>query len=237
MLLSESFSKSAGRYDMLTKLNPGYRRELRRAAKQLRDLLNESGKARPVLWDIGCGTGLSTRALLTVMPDARIIGIDASSGMLDYARAKSWPADTRFVTKRVEEVEGSTLPELSDQPDGIFAAYLLRNVDEQNRTAVLASLRRQLKTGAPLVLHDYSVAESRRAQIKWTAVCFTIIIPLGALVGAKTSLFTYLWRSVIDNDATQTVVDRLNHAGLRRVGVKTARGWHRRILHTYTAIK
>lgn len=237
MSLSDSFSFSARRYDLLTRLNPGYHRELRAAARQLAELVGEEADDQPLIWDLGCGSGLSTRAVLLAIPHARVIGIDASSGMLDHARAKSWPEGTRFLLERVEELENHTAPELAEAPAGIFAAYLLRNVPRQRRTEVLASLQRQLKPGAPLVLHDYSVSESSWAQVKWTTVCFAIIIPLGVLVGAKTSLFIYLWRSVMDNEPTQTVLDRLREAGLRNTSVSTARGWHRRILHTYQAIK
>ena len=237
MSLSDSFSFSARRYDFLTRLNPGYRRELRAAARQLAEALREQPPERPLIWDLGCGTGLSTRALLKTLPQARIVGIDASAGMLAEARTKSWPDGTRFVLGRVEQLEHNSAPELVEAPDAIFAAYLLRNVPRQHRTDVLTSLQRQLKPGAPLVLHDYSVSESRFAQVKWTIVCFAIIIPLGTLAGAKTSLFIYLWRSVMDNDSTQTVLDRLRAAGLHNIAVSTARGWHRRILHTYQAVK
>ncbi|GAA2045412.1 class I SAM-dependent methyltransferase [Yaniella flava] len=237
MSLSDSFSFSARRYDFLTRLNPGYRRELRAAARQLAEALDEQPPERPLIWDLGCGTGLSTRALLKTMPQARVVGVDASAGMLDHARAKTWPEGTQFLQERVEQLEDNPAPELAEAPDGIFAAYLLRNVPSQHRTEVLASLQRQLKPDAPLVLHDYSISESRLAQVKWTTVCFAIVIPLSALVGAKTGLFTYLWRSVMDNDSTQTVLARLQQAGLHNVKSSTARGWHRRILHTYTAIK
>ena len=75
MLLSEAFTSSAKRYDLLTRLNPGYQRELRRAARKLAAMLDDTD--RPVIWDLGCGTGLSTRALLKTIPNAQVIGVDA----------------------------------------------------------------------------------------------------------------------------------------------------------------
>ena len=235
MFLADAFTTSARRYDLLTKLNPGYRRELRRATRTLAELLQVPTGRRPVVWDLGCGTGLSTQAILESLPDARIVGVDASAGMLEAARAKPWPAGTVFVLDRVEHLAENSAPALADAPDGVFAAYLLRNVPETERTAVLARIRRLMKPGAGLVLHDYSVTESAWAQAKWTAVCCAIIIPLAAVTGAHISLFTYLWRSVLRNDATQTVLQRLEHAGFERPAVSTARGWHRKILHTYVA--
>lgn len=232
MSLSEAFSRSARRYDLLTRLNPGYRRELRRATKALANRLANSDS--PVIWDLGCGTGLSTQALLDTVPDARVVGVDASEGMLNFARAKSWPHGTQFILERVENLASNEA--FADAPDGVFAAYLLRNVPEAERTAVLTSIRELMKPGTPLVLHDYSVSESRWAQAKWTIVCFAIVIPLATLAGAKTSLFTYLWKSVLANEATATVLQRLVQAGFRRASVTTAKGWHRKVLHTYTAV-
>lgn len=234
MSLSEAFSLSARRYDLLTRLNPGYRRELRRATRKLAELLDADGT--PVIWDLGCGTGLSTKALLETIPNAHVIGVDASAGMLDHARAKAWPKGTQFVLDRVENLAQEPAPELAEAPDGVFAAYLLRNVPETERTAVLSSIRDLMKPGTPLVLHDYSVSESNWAQAKWTLVCFMIVIPLAAVTGAKIGLFTYLWRSVMDNESTQTVVQRLARAGFQRAAVSSAGGWHRKVLHTYTAL-
>jgi len=231
MLLSEAFTSSARRYDLLTRLNPGYQRELRRAARKLATMLDHTG--RPVIWDLGCGTGLSTRALLKAMPHAKIIGVDASAGMLEAARAKDWPAETEFILDRVENLVAN--PQLDETPDGVFAAYLLRNIPAEDRTEVLASIREFMGPDSPLVLHDYSVADSNAARAKWTLVCFMIVIPLAALTGAKTSLFTYLWRSVMDNDTTANVLTRLATAGFRDATVSTAKGWHRKVLYTYTA--
>lgn len=232
MSLSEAFSRSALRYDLLTRLNPGYRRELRRAAKALANSLVNNKS--PVIWDLGCGTGLSTQALLDTMPDALVVGVDASEGMLNLAREKTWPNGTEFMLERVENLASNDA--FADAPDGVFAAYLLRNVPEAERTTVLASIRGLMKPGTPLVLHDYSVSESQWAKAKWTIVCFAIVIPLATLAGAKTSLFTYLWKSVLDNETTATVLQRLVQAGFERASVNTAKGWHRKVLHTYTAV-
>ncbi|GAA4107403.1 methyltransferase [Enteractinococcus coprophilus] len=236
MLLAEAFTTSARRYDLLTKLNPGYRRELRSATRKLAELLDVPPGRRPVIWDLGCGTGLSTQALLKTLPNARIVGVDASAGMLAAARAKPWPDGTAFVLDRVEQLPENPAPELATAPDGVFAAYLLRNVPEAERTVALESIRALMKPGTPLVLQDYSVVESQWAQTKWTLVCFGIIIPLAAATGAQASLFTYLWRSVMRNDATRTVLTRLARAGFERATVTSARGWHRKVLHTYVAL-
>src|SRR5258705_147728 len=62
---------------------------------------------------------------------------------------------------------------------GIRAAYLLRNLGEPN--AALRSFYALLKPDAPLALHEYSVADSARSRLVWTAVCWGVIIPMGKL--------------------------------------------------------
>lgn len=241
MTLSDAFTRSARRYDLLTWLNPGYGRELRDAAEDLaagighREEQDHDQAPSPRIWDLGCGSGLSTRALLRAMPTACIVGLDSSTGMLEQARIKSWPSTTQFLLGGVEELPTHPEPALEEQPDGIFAAYLFRNLPPAARDATLAHLSTRLRPGGRLLVHDYSISESLRARIVWSLVCWLIVIPLSRIVGADPGLYRYLWRSVRENDSTVRFRGRLLEAGFEEVAVRTGRGWHRGILHTYTA--
>ena len=54
-----------------------------------RDLLSHIVDIAPkLLFDIGCGPGNSTELLRNAFPNARIVGVDCSSNMLDVARAR-----------------------------------------------------------------------------------------------------------------------------------------------------
>ena len=58
---TEAFDRGAGHYDLMVALNPGYHRELRRAAGAL---IERVGDGRGLsLIDLACGSGASTRAL------------------------------------------------------------------------------------------------------------------------------------------------------------------------------
>ena len=70
------FDRVARRYDLLTGMNPGYRKHLRWSAERMR----MPPTAR--ILDLCCGTGLSTEALVRSYPRARVTGLDASAGML-----------------------------------------------------------------------------------------------------------------------------------------------------------
>src|SRR4029453_14657790 len=110
--VAAAFDEVAPSYDLLVALNPGYHAPLRSAADALLEWLPRSKPAgsQPLvhLLDLGCGSGASTRAVQQAAQavDLRsvIVGIDASTGMLEQARAKHWPAGVRFEVGQAEEI-------------------------------------------------------------------------------------------------------------------------------------
>jgi ubiquinone/menaquinone biosynthesis C-methylase UbiE len=242
--LSAAFDEVAPSYDFMVALNPGYHAHLRSAADALVEWLPRSKPAGAQslahLLDLGCGSGASTRAVQeaagAVDLHSVIVGIDASAGMLEQARAKHWPPGIRFEVGQAEEITGRRESwGLGDHIQGAFAAYLFRNVAD--RDAVLTGLYDLLADGGVLVVQEYSIAGSRRARLVWAAVCWLVIVPLGWLTSRRTRLYRYLWRSVRYFDSVQTFVDRLYRAGFVDVEVRTMPGWQRGILHTFRARK
>ena len=243
--LTAAFDEVAPRYDLMVALNPGYHAHLGMAANGLVELLPRSQSASEPssiqLLDLGCGSGASTRAVLEAVQAAglrfAIVGADASAGMLDQARAKSWPASVRFEVGLAEELVGSGEWLGFDDPiQGVFAAYLFRNVAERDK--LLAGLFDLLADGGVVVVQEYSIAGSGLwPKALWTAVCWLAIIPLGWLTSRRSRLYRYLWQSVRSFDSVQTFVDRLHGAGFVDVEVRTVPGWQRGILHTFRARK
>ena len=223
-----AFDDAAPGYDLMVRLNPGYHRHLRAAAQAFLPL----ARGRTRLVDLGCGSGASTRALLDVLGDCEIVGVDASAGMLAQARRKDWPSGVRFVHGPAESLGTARADwDLAEPVGGILAAYLFRNVDD--RESVLAAAYQVLAPGAPLVVQEYSVAGSWRARLVWTLVCWLVVIPLGWLTSRQTRLYRYLWRSVLQFDTVEEFADRLRRAGFVDVEVDQVGGWQRGILHTF----
>lgn len=225
------FDAAAGTYDGLVGASPGYHEQLRLSA--LRMQLPRGGAGLRLL-DVGCGTGASTAALLAAAPEATIIAVDASAGMLEQARAKNWPSTVTFVHAPAEDL-AEVLGEAGwQQPfDGILAAYLVRNLTDPD--SVLRTLRDLLRPGAPLAVHDYSLAGSLASQALWTAVCWGVIIPLGRIRSGRTALYRYLWRSVLRFDRAAVLVARLRRVGFTQVTADPVPGWERMIVHTFVA--
>jgi ubiquinone/menaquinone biosynthesis C-methylase UbiE len=220
-----AFDVGAAAYDRLVGANPGYHAHLRLSARRMR--LPGRGEGLRLL-DAGCGTGASTAALVSVAPEAEIVAIDASKGMLDEALAKRWPASVRFVHGRVEELREHGI----DGPfDGILAAYLVRNLPDPD--AQLRTFRSLLRPGGTLAVHEYSVRDSAVAQLIWHAVCWGIIIPAGWRHTRNTTLYRHLWRSVLAFDGVARFRNRLRKAGFTAVHSETVPGWQHNIVHTF----
>ncbi|MFE3518977.1 class I SAM-dependent methyltransferase [Streptomyces sp. NPDC059166] len=224
--LARAFDHASLTYDRLTALNPGYRSDLFRSARRLR--LPRGGRGLRVL-DLGCGTGASTRALLRSAPYARITAVDASSGMLERARAKRWPANVRFLHRSAEEL--STTDD-DGSFDAVFAAYLFRNVADPD--AVLGAVRTLLRPGGRLLVHEYSLSGSPVHRAVWNAVCGGVIVPAGTLTGDR-ELYRHLWRSVLAFDTAPLFADRIARAGFPFVRTLPVGGWQTGIVHAFLA--
>lgn len=222
--LASDFDHVASRYDILQRFNPGYCADLRRSAQRL------AAPPDGQLLDLCCGTGLSTSALRTCYPRARITGVDISPGMLATARKKRELRDVRFIAGDAMQLEAIGA---SGPYDGVLMAYGIRNVPDPD--VCLAQLREQLKPGARAVFHEYSVAGSARSRAIWNAVAAGVIVPLGAAVTGSGELFRYLRRSVNEFDSLAQFEQRLVAAGFTRIRVEAMPGYRRGIVHSVIA--
>lgn len=222
-----AFDAGAPAYDGLVGANPGYHDHLRLSADRMR--LPDGGRGLRLL-DAGCGTGASTAALLAAAPYAEIIGVDGSAGMLAQARAKNWPSTVGFVHSHIENLAAAGV----DGPfDGIFAAYLIRNLADAD--AQLQAFRDLLTPGGTLAVHEYSVRDSRLATATWNAVCAAVIIPAGRIRAGDANLYRYLRRSVNQFDGAAAFRDRLRANGFTAIHGETMPGWQRNVVHTFLA--
>lgn len=224
-----AFDIGASAYDRLVGANPGYHGHLRLSARRMR--LPCDGRGLRLL-DAGCGTGASTSALLDAAPASEIVAVDASREMLAHAAAKPWPPSVTFVHAAVEELAEAGV---HGPFDGIFAAYLIRNLDDPD--AALRQLLALLHPGATLAVHEYSVRDSARARAVWHAVCGAVIIPAGKLLTGDARLYRYLRESVDGFDGAVRFQRRLRQAGFTGVHSKTVPGWQHGIVHTFLATR
>jgi ubiquinone/menaquinone biosynthesis C-methylase UbiE len=230
------FDIVAGTYDTLVQRNPGYVEHLQLSAERLG--LSDRGQGLRLL-DLCCGTGLSTAGLLAAYPEATIVGMDASGGMLAEAQRKPM-----FVNApNVSFVQGDAMDpaaSLGSEPfDGILMAYGIRNMTDPD--VCLDRLLPLLAPDAPICFHEYSVTDSPRAVGTWTTVCWGIIIPAGLITSRHTRIYRYLWKSVLQFDGVKAFERRLRERGFVDIRTMPVVGrarfdfWQDGVVHSFLA--
>ena len=103
--------------------------------------------ARSVL-ELGTGTGETARRILDHHPDAHLIGIDASPGMVNTARM-NLPSDR--VTLRIAQLEDP----LPDGPfDLVVSALAVHHLEGSGKAELFQRIARTLQPGGRFVLAD-----------------------------------------------------------------------------------
>lgn len=134
---------------------PWYERRLADALASVPDLHARLSSPGGRVLDVGCGAGWSTISLARAYPDATFTGIDIDAPSVamarDNARAAGVDGRVTFTHADAGTLEG----------EGYDTAFAFECVHDMPRPVeVLASVRRTLAPGAPLVVMDEAVADA-----------------------------------------------------------------------------
>ncbi len=104
---------------------------------------------RLTILDVGCGTGVFAARIRDAMPEARVVGIDLVSGMLQKG-AERWKAHAEHVSP----IQGDSerLPFASQSFDVLTCANSFHHYPHQGRA--IEEMHRVLKPGGKLMLID-----------------------------------------------------------------------------------
>lgn len=120
-------------------------------------------------FEIGCGTGISTLALLAGRADLHLMAVDASAKMLDQARRNL--ADWASVG-RIEFVEADALESLMRESDASFnlvaSNYATHNFTSDYRGRVLNEVFRVLQPGGLFLNGDRFAIDDPAAHLALT---------------------------------------------------------------------
>lgn len=126
-----------------------------------RHLLNrfaEDVRDRGLVADVGCGPGHVTRYLHE--RGVRMLGIDLSPRMIDWARKRSPVIEFRVGDMRALELPDGALV-------GLVAFYALIHIDERDMAATLRELRRVLAPGGLLLIAFHVGEETVHRDELW----------------------------------------------------------------------
>lgn len=220
--VSDLFDRTARQYELVSSLLSFGSGRFYRAR-----VLRQQG-LRPGMrvLDVATGTGLVARAAAEIVGRDRVVGLDASAGMLREARRTG---SLPLVQGRAEE-----LPFLDARFDLVTMGYALRHVADLRTT--FAEFLRILKPQGRLVILEIvrpeSVVFRRVVRAHLETVVPAIVRTLGG--GPDVSVLTrYLWNTVAQCVPPRTIVEVLRASGF---GPVTNRS-HIGLLAEYVAVR
>lgn len=134
------------------------------------ELLKLAGRRRKAL-DLGCGTGELTRRL--ALRSSRVVGVDASAGMLREARRRNWGLNIDYVEADAE----AYLRGRENEFDFIASVAAFHHMDEERMLVLCAAA---LAPGGTLAVLDLYREESlgdylvRAAATALNPVCYLV---------------------------------------------------------------
>lgn len=204
--IREMFTAIAPRYDFLNRLlslgiDRGWRQTLTRMALK---------PGTSAILDVACGTGDVSLALRQKAPQARIVGLDFSPGMLDLAAVKieREHADIDLVAASAE-----ALPFPAQDFDLLSIAFGIRNVVDKKKA--LSEFQRVLKSQGRLAVLEFSQPDYAWLRTLYNFYFFKVLPLIGGLF-AKRSAYRYLPDSVAKFPSRDEFVSWLREAGFER---------------------
>jgi ubiquinone/menaquinone biosynthesis C-methylase UbiE len=205
-------------YDMLDVICP--------AAAAMSNRVGEYVAALPEgplnVLEIGCGTGVTTRALLR-RPGAVITALDNEPAMLDQARVRL----PDFIDeRRVRLVEADALSGLAALPAGsadiVASAYTIHNFLEPYRLRVLSEIFRVLKPGGIFVNGDRYALDETARHTKLTQDEARHYFKTFAALGRYDLLEQWIIHLFSDESADHIMRLQLSLEAMRKIGFDSA---------------
>jgi demethylmenaquinone methyltransferase/2-methoxy-6-polyprenyl-1,4-benzoquinol methylase len=205
------FDRIAARYDALNRiLSMGMDRGWRRA------LVDAVDAGQGEVLDVATGTGDVALAVARRYPEASLIGLDPSTGMLDVGRDK---VERQGLKARVHLMEGDAqeMPFEADRFVASCIAFGIRNVPDRRRG--LAEMVRCTQPGGRVVVLE--LGEPRRGFLApFARLHVHHIVPrLGALLSGAQE-YRYLQESVAAFPESDAFADMMRDAGCSEVSVR-----------------
>lgn len=169
--------------------------------------------------DLCCGTGLLSKHLTMLAPEAYVIGIDFSKAMLKRAKARV-KRHTRNVGFILADV--ASLPLKDGCFDSVCSSFSLRNLLYKNpkATVYLKEIMRILRHDGKFVCIETSQPKGRLLRILYHLYLQKVVPFIGWLISGNIGAYKYLGISAINFPPAEKIKSILLNAGFRKVSFR-----------------
>jgi ubiquinone/menaquinone biosynthesis C-methylase UbiE len=137
--------KFGAQYDIFHEAVPWHEEFQASVVNVLKDHFGD--KQDVTLLEAGFGTGITTKMVLDVFPNANIIAIDNVANMVE--KTKEYIGEDNL--KNTNLIVGDLFEEIqkipSDSVDGFYSGYVLHNISHEIRAKIVGEIHRVLKKG------------------------------------------------------------------------------------------
>ncbi len=193
--VKEMFDNIAGSYDRMNRIM-SFGMDLRWRANAINRLakhLSGSGIKQPEVLDLACGTADFSIAIAKRIPDAKIIGVDLSDGMLEIGREK---VAKEKVAQRVSlrQADCLNLPFPDNSFDCVTAAFGVRNF--QDLAKGYAEMLRVLRSGGVIWILESSYPSAPTIRPFYNFYAEKMIPMIANMLGKNDKAYHYLPASI-----------------------------------------
>ena len=210
--VEEMFDNISPRYDFLNHfLSLGVDYSWR---TKVRKNVNSFGAKR--ILDVATGTADLAIELIKI-PQASVVGVDISQGMLDFGQIK---LNQKQLTNRIvlQQADSEKLPFQDAEFDAVTVSFGVRNFETLDKG--LSDMCRVLKQNGSLVVLEFSKPTNPIfSRLYWFYFKF-ILPPLGRLFSKDATAYTYLPQSVAAFPEGKEFCQRAKAAGFSNVTYK-----------------
>lgn len=207
-----------GGYDLLNQVMP-HLEELRAlAGKAAAGYRIKSGGSIAAL-DIGCGSGGSSRALLSACPNLVLEALDSQQKMLDQACAG---LEEEIRHGRCRPVLADALEYLAGRPQNTFdiiaSVTTLHNMTQSYRASLYAEIFRVLKPGGLFINADKYTSQDEEERFKSLVAIIGRIFDAFGPAGRLEQLREWVLHNIEDQSPERTMRELDSQAALNRLG-------------------
>ena len=208
--ISSMFSAIAPRYDLLNRLlSLGFDSCWRRfAVKQLPKIDNAK------FLDVATGTCDVALEIVKRYPDAKVVGVDFSEGMLELGKEKVKKAGLQDRIE-VRFADVTALPFDDNTFDASIIAFGIRNVQDYRKG--IEELGRVLKSGGKVVILEFTSIQNRFFRKPYRFYITKILPFIGEIISGKKGAYKYLPSSMLEFPGPEEFKKAIEETGLQDV--------------------